>query len=155
ARWASQDRAAETARGRSRERWLRQQATEDATFIGVALDLAERRCPVTIRTANGRTVRGALVAVARDFWVVDTHGGPTLVAAGFVVSVRGLPGSDSGYGRPDARANAVAGEATGDRTDVLDMRLVDALAAIAGDRPRARLALVGDNEGMTGELRAV
>jgi hypothetical protein len=142
ARWAGEARAAETARGRSRERWLRHQAAEEATFTGLALDLAERRCGIDVRTVNGRTVRGALVAVARDFWVLDSDGVPRFVAAPFVVSVRPLPGSDGG-------------EATSDRADVLDMRLLDALTAIAGDRPRVQLAVVGDTELVTGELRAV
>jgi hypothetical protein len=142
ARWAGQARAADTARDRSRERWLRQQAAEEATFTGVALDLAERRCAVAIGTANGRTLRGALSAVARDFWVVDGDGVATFVAAAYVVSVRPLPGTGGG-------------DATGDRADVLDMRLVDALTAIVGDRPRVRLAVMGDNEVMTGELRTV
>jgi hypothetical protein len=142
ARWAAQTRADDTARGRSRERWLRQQAAEEATFIGVALDLAERRAGVAIGTANGRTVRGTLSAVARDFWLIDGDGVPTLVATPYVVSIRPLPGSDGG-------------DATGDRTDVLGMRLVDALTAIAADRPTVRLAVVGDTEVVRGELRTV
>src|SRR5262249_29877843 len=69
--------------------------------------------------------------------------------------VRALPGSDRDEARGDGRSGASPAEATGDRADVLDMRLGDALAALAGDRPRARLALVGDDEVVTGELRAV
>src|SRR4051812_22901927 len=72
ARWAADERAGEAARGRSRERWLLQQATEDARFVGVAVDLAERRRPVAVRTTGGRTVRGVIVAVATDFWVLES-----------------------------------------------------------------------------------
>jgi hypothetical protein len=143
ARWAAQQRAADSARERSRERWLLQQATEDARLTGVAVDLAERRCPVAVATSNGRTIRGVLVAVAADFWVIDGTDAPTLVAAAEVVTVRPLPG------------DPVPADTTGERTDVLDMRLGDALAALAGDRPRVRVAVRGDRGVMTGELRAV
>ena len=145
ARWAADERADETARGRSRERWLVQQATEDARLVGVAVDLAEQRRAVSVRTTGGRTVRGVIAAVATDFWVLESDGVATLVAAGAVTTVRPLPGSDDAGGGEGA---------TGERRAVLDMRLVDALSALAGDRPRVRLALHGEGEVVTGELRA-
>src|SRR3954469_10464591 len=58
ARWTADERATEAARSRTRERWLRQQAVEGARLAGVALDLAERRAAVIVRTSSGRTHRG-------------------------------------------------------------------------------------------------
>jgi hypothetical protein len=144
AHWMADERATESARARMRERWLLQQATEDARLSGVAVDLAERGAAVAVRTSGGRSVRGVIAAVARDFWVVDGDGIPTLVAAGDITSVRVLPG---GHVRP--------GVATGDRGGVLDMRLLDALAALVGQRPRVRLAVRGESEVVAGELVAV
>ena len=42
-RWAAELRAQDATRSRTRERWLRQQAEEGATWTGTLLDLAERR----------------------------------------------------------------------------------------------------------------
>lgn len=141
-RWMADQRVSEAARGRTRERWLRQQATESARLSGLALDLAERRVPVAVRTTVGRVIRGAIVAVAEDFWVVDGTAGTTMVTLGSVTTVRSQPG-------------AVPVDATGERDTVLDMRFADALAALAGDRPRVRLAIVGETDLLLGELRAV
>ena len=41
-RWAADARVQEAALQRARERWLRHQATEDASIVGVLTDLAER-----------------------------------------------------------------------------------------------------------------
>ncbi|HWC38241.1 MAG TPA: hypothetical protein VG476_06920, partial [Acidimicrobiales bacterium] len=49
-RWAGDARASDAARGRSRERWLRRQAEEEATLPGIALDLAERGEAVVLKT---------------------------------------------------------------------------------------------------------
>ncbi|MDP8991956.1 MAG: hypothetical protein M3N31_02715, partial [Actinomycetota bacterium] len=58
ARWGADVRAGDAARSRARERWLRRQASEDATFTGVALDLAEQGAGVAVRTTTGRTLHG-------------------------------------------------------------------------------------------------
>src|SRR4051812_21674722 len=65
------DAAADAAvSDRSQGRVLRQVAEEEATFVGVCVDLAERGVGVVIRTASGRSHRGVVVAVGRDFLVV-------------------------------------------------------------------------------------
>src|SRR4051794_39148118 len=89
ARWSADGRVADAARSRTRERWLRQQATEGARLAGVALDLAERRVPVIVRTLAGRAHRGVLAAVGVDFWVLATNAGhPCLIALAAVGGVR-------------------------------------------------------------------
>jgi len=147
ARWMGDERAADAARSRTTERWLRQQVSDGARLAGVALDLAERRSPVVVRTQSGRVHRGALVAVATDFWVLATDAGhPCLLAATAVGSLRIAP---------DARGATWDPELTGDRGDVLDMRLADALAVIAGERPQVVIAVGDDREVLAGELRTV
>src|SRR2546426_11388042 len=63
------------AQVRSRERWLRQQAQEEAALVGTLVDLAEQREAVTVRTTSGRRLQGTIAAVAADFVVVPNPGG--------------------------------------------------------------------------------
>lgn len=143
ARWTADARADEAARARMHERWLRRQAEEDAHFSGVALDLAEAGTPVAVGLAGGRTLRGRLAGVGRDFWVLDPGGGPaTLVAIGAIATVRPDPGQ---------RARPAASE----RRAPLDAVLADVLAGLAGDRPRVRVTTAGGTDGLVGELAAV
>lgn len=142
ARWSADQRSGEAARSRMRERWLRQQAMEDARFAGVALDLAERRTGVSVRTTTGRTLHGRIEAVARDFCLLRHDGGAaTLLALAAMATVR-----------PDAGQRAV--EADSERTPAVDTSLSDVLAALAGDRPRVRVVVEGGGEAVAGELRA-
>src|SRR3954468_4899109 len=86
-------RADDAGRHRGRERSLRRQAEEDATFAGTLLDLAERRAAVTIRTTAGRAHAGLVLAVGEDFCVVRSAGGDdTFVVLTAVSAVRPLPG---------------------------------------------------------------
>ena len=143
ARWTADARAEDTARSRIRERWLRQQAAEDARFTGVALDLAERGTAVTVRTTTGRTMHGVIVTVARDFLVLRHHGGSvTFLASPAVATVRPEPGHPGG-------------EAASERGAPVDAGLADVLAGLSGDRPRVRMVVAGSGEAVTGQLRAV
>ena len=143
ARWTADARVDEAARSRTRERWLRQQAVEDAHFAGVALDLAERGVGVVVRTTTGRSLHGRIVAVARDFCVVRPEGGTaTFVALAAVASVR-----------PDPAERAT--EASSARPAPVDASLADVLARLVGDRPRVRMVVEGGGEAVTGDLRAV
>ena len=142
ARWSADERAGEAARSRMRERWLRQQSMEDARFKGVALDLAERKAGVTVRTTTGRTLHGLIEAVARDFCVLRHDGGAaTFLALPAIATVR-----------PDAGQRAV--EADSERGPGVDTALADVLAALAGDRPRVRVVVEGGGDAVSGELRA-
>ncbi len=142
ARWSADQRSSEAARSRMRERWLRQQSMEDARFAGVALDLAERKAGVSVRTTTGRTLHGRIEAVARDFCVLRHHSGAaTLLALAAMATVR-----------PDAGQRAV--EADSERTPAVDTSLSDVLGALAADRPRVRVVVEGGGEAVTGELRA-
>lgn len=143
ARWTAGARADDAARARVRERWLRQQAQEDASFAGVALDLSEASAGVAVRTTTGHTLHGRIATVAGDFCVLRHDGGTvTLVAFAAVASVR----PEQGFR---------AGDAGSERTAPVPARLADVLAGLAVERPRVRMILDGGGEALTGELRAV
>lgn len=143
ARWTADARSEEAARSRARERWLRQQAEEDARFAGLALDLAERATALAVRTTSGRTLHGRFSAVARDFCVLHADGGTAvLLTFAAVAAVRPEPG-------------ARAGAAAGDRAAPLSLTLADLLAALAAERPRVRVVVEGGGEAVSGELWSV
>jgi hypothetical protein len=136
-------RAAEAARERSQERVLRDVAAAESTFVGVLVDLAERGVPVVVRTASsgGRSFRGQVLAVGRDFAVVrDGARPPVLVALAGLASVRPEPdalGSTAAAGRPAP----------------LDVSLAALLARLGDDRPRVQV--VAGDEPVAGQLRSV
>ena len=134
--------AEEAARERSQTRMLRQIAEEEATCAGVALDLAERGTPVVARTSSGRTHRGRVVAVGRDFVVLrDGDGPPAFVAMAHLSSLRPQPGSSPA-------------DTAGGRAAPLEVGLAALLVGLAADRPRVQVSAIGD-EPIAGELRSV
>jgi len=142
ARWAAAAKADEAGRARARERWLRRQAEEEATFAGVLVDLAERAEAVVVRTTGGRRHRGAVAAVGGDFVLLRADPGRwVLVAFDAIAAVRPADGA----GAP----------AAGRRPPALDLLLLEALDGMAGDRSRVSVIPVGDPEPVVGELEAV
>src|ERR1017187_122985 len=93
-RFVADTRASDAARSRSRERSLRQQATEMATFAGLLLDLVEGGASVTVRTTAGRVHQGNIVAVGRDFVLLRAAAGPDIyLKIEAVALLRRLPGA--------------------------------------------------------------
>jgi hypothetical protein len=130
-------------RARSRERELRERATELAGWNGTLRDLAEARAVVTLRSRSSRTHRGVLVAVAEDHVAMRLPAGQLVaLAAGGVTSVRPEPGT------------AVA-PAMGDRDRAQDRTLVELLDRAAGEHRRVALTLDGSSEVVQGTLVAV
>jgi hypothetical protein len=143
ARWTADTRVEDAARSRMRERWLRQQAEEDARFAGVALDLSEAGAAVTLRLTSGRSLHGRIATVAKDFCVVRHDGvDATLLRFGSIATIRPAP---------DYRA----GEAASERAAPVDATLADVLMGLAGERPRVRFVTEGGGEAVTGQLRSV
>lgn len=140
-RFLADQRADEAAAARTREHWLRQMASEDGTFAGALLDLAEQRRAVVVATTSGRRHRGAVRAVGLDFCVVAGAHGQVLVSRRAVTSVR----AETGPG-PAVPA--------GDRTVAVGAELVTTLAGLAADRPRAMVVTLA-GEVLAGELRSV
>ena len=134
--------AEEAARERSQTRVLRQIAEEEATFAGVALDLAERSASVVARTSSGRVHRGRVLAVGRDFVVLrDGAGPPAVLAMSALSSLRPQPGSASV-------------DTAGGRGAPLAVGLAALLVGLAAERPRVQVSAVGD-EPLAGQLRSV
>jgi hypothetical protein len=139
-RWAATARVEEAVAARSRERWLRRQAEEEATLAGVLCDLAERRIPVVVQTSSGRRHRGTVGAVGRDFCVLVVGDGRELLVALAAVSVlRPEPGA-----RPPI----------GDRALTVELGLLDALTHLCGERARV-VAVTSAGETLAGEIRSV
>lgn len=142
ARWTSEQKVDEAARARTRERWLRQQAEEDAHFAGLALDLAERGDHVVVRGVSGRLYVGAVAAVGRDFIVVRTQSGSRAAFLTFdaVTTIRPEPG----VARPPANS---------ERDASLAATFADVLGGLASDHPRVQVMAGGDP--LAGDLVAV
>ena len=139
--WAAAARADDAANARSRQRWLRQAAEEDATFGGVLLDLAERRAPVVITGRARRRHRCIVAAVGADFALVRIDG-----ATDALLSFAGIATV-----RPEAALPAPSG----DRTVDIDVTMAEAIAVVAEDRPRVLVVTMADADGIAGELRSV
>jgi len=134
--------AAAAALERSQTRVLRQVAEEEATFAGVALDLAESGTPVIVRTSAGRPHRGRIVAVGRDFLVIrDAEQAPVFVVITAITALRPQPG-------------APVVDASGSRPAPLDVGLASVLSGLAPERPRVQVMCAGDPEPLAGTLRA-
>ncbi|MGH9102231.1 MAG: hypothetical protein ACRDYD_04500 [Acidimicrobiales bacterium] len=144
ARWGADNRVTEAVTQRTREAWLRRQAEEEATWSGLLTDLAEVGAAVTVQLAAGRTHQGRLVALGRDFAVINTGLDRTvLVVPDAIVTLRTSPGS-----RPVAPAGARNGSTAG-------RCLVDVLSVLCADRSRVALGMAGERVPVVGELRAV
>lgn len=131
----------EAARLRARQRSLRQQAGEDASFTGVLLDLAERGRPIVVSTSAGRRHRGTVRTVATDFCILRADTGiDQLVPYRALGMIRPLPQE---------------AETVGDRAATLAVDLPDALSHLCQDRPRLRIGLIGDPDPHVGQLRSV
>lgn len=138
ARLVAEGRTDTAASTRSRQRWLSQQADEEATLVGTLVDLAERGLPVIVRTGS-EVLTGPLRVVGADHAVLDGVAGTVLVRLDAVTSVR------SGEGRPLPR---------GDRVIAATRPVTATLSDLAGERARVVVTTVA-GERISGLLRAV
>ena len=146
-RWAADARAREAAEARVRERWLRSQAEEGATLVGVLLALAERGDTVLLTTVVGGRHRGVVGGVGVDFVAVRGAGdATTLVALPAVADVRVV--------EPVRRRTApTTGDAQDEGRLVFGVRLTDVLGQAVGGRPR--VSVQAGAASVVGDLRAV
>lgn len=136
-RWAADALVDEAARQRTRQRWLRIQAEEEASILGALLDLAERARPVVLDVGDHR-IRGAVVGIGADFLAVRTdRSQDALVRTDAVEAVRAEPGAPG---------------VVGDRAVLVEVTLAAVLGPLAAERPEV---LVRTRSGHTvrGELR--
>ena len=145
--WIAEAKADEAASARMRERWLTQQAGEQARFDLVLSDAAARGLTVRVRTAAAAHA-GRITAVGHDFVEVRTTRGTTvLVLTRAIAVVETASGAALGGGRePD---NDVK-----EQENAVGEWLSDRLADAAPDRPLVELVATG-SERVVGELRAV
>lgn len=130
----------EATQARARTAWLARQAHEEATFVGVLVDLAERERPVLIDTTTGRHHSGRLRVVGEDFCCLRTpREVDVLVHYGAVASVRPAPHEPG---------------PAGDRLLAPIVTLRAALSALAGTEARVVVTPTA-GAGLRGELRSV
>jgi hypothetical protein len=126
---------------RSRQRWLRQQAAEQADFTSLLIELRERGSPVSVTTAAGRRYPNArITAVGRDCVTVATARGRVLLASGAVVALQPHGETDVSLGA-DARA-----------TD--EESMAELVRRAAHDREAVTIHVDGVPEPFVGELQA-
>lgn len=130
------------AGARTRERWLRQEAEDGATFAGVLADLADLGATLTVRGRSGAAYAGRVAAVATDGFILAlADGSRALLAHTAVVEIR-----------PDPAHRL--GAAAGDRAAPATLTIEELLRSEAAHRPRVRVASVGGPP-LSGRLRAV
>jgi hypothetical protein len=117
------------AESRTRERWLRHQATATATLLGSLLDLAETGASVAVSLLGGRRHDGRLVGVGDDVVVLVERSEHVVVRTEAIALVRTAPGT-------------TAGPAAGARPAALDLHAGELLARLADGAPDVALALV-------------
>jgi hypothetical protein len=145
-RWAAEARARDAVDARVRERWLRRQAEEEATFAGLLLDLAERAVTIVVTTTANRRHPGTVEAVGTDFVALLTAGGRTAIVALRAVA------AVSPIGPGDAGLRALAsGDDRASRS--VTVGLVEVLAHAAGNVPRVQVH--AGTATVVGELRSV
>lgn len=151
-RWAAEARARDAVDARVRERWLRRQAEEEATFAGLLVDLAERQVGVVVTTTANRRHAGVVEAVGADFVALHGPAGRTaIVALASVASVASVASLGTG-GPGDGRRRALTGR--DDRASrSLTVSLADVLAHAAANYPRVQVH--AGTAIVVGELRTV
>jgi hypothetical protein len=171
-RWAADARIEAAARRRARERWLRQQAEEEATLAGVLIDLGEHGAEVVVHTRTGRVHRGLIGVVGADF-VGLTRSAPRMGprargdgagpggagGAGGGGSAIGSGGGDEVLVTLDSitsvRMQAGARLVTGDRPLTSRLSLAEVVTGLAAERERVVLVLADAGESLAGTLQSV
>ena len=137
-RWAADAMVDEAARQRTRQRWLRIQADEEASIIGTLVDLAERGRPVVLDIGDHR-LRGAVVGVGADFLAVRSdRGQDVLVRTGAVEVVRAEPGERA---------------VVGDRAALVEVTLAAVVGPLSTERPEV-VVRTRSGQIVRGELRS-
>lgn len=138
AAWARDAQVDETIGRRRRERWLRRQAEEEATFAGVLVDLAEAAAPVTIATPTRKVHRGRVRAVGTDFALVEVDGGRHGILRHRAIAW--------------ARQDDSTRPARGDRPLALSMTFEQALRATLEPHELVQVVAAGPAEPVDGEV---
>lgn len=126
---------------RSRSRWLRQSAEEEATLAAIVAGLMESAADVLVTTRTGFACRGRIAALGPDV-VVVTSVSPVLpvvvMRADAITSVRSTSRG------PRAAA--------GPHGNVRDLMFAEVLAGLAADRCDVVVHVDGEDGGLGGQL---
>jgi hypothetical protein len=137
-RWAADAMVDEAARQRTRQRWLRIQAEEEASVLGALVDLAERGRPVVLDVGDQR-LRGTIVGIGADFLAVRSdRGQDVLVRTDAVEVVRAEPGERA---------------VVGDRAALVEVTLAAVVGPLAAERPDVAVR-TRSGQVVRGELRS-
>ncbi len=141
--WAGDERAEQAAASRISERWIRVQDEEEATFVSLALSLAERGANVVVTTTAGCSHRGRLIAIGSDFLLTRSGSSTTtFIPTRAVATLR--PGPESGQVRP-----------SGERIAPLRTSFLQAMSGLVGERPRVTMVLSQRDDRLTGDMTSV
>lgn len=127
ARFLADARTIESSRSRARRHWLRQQATEGATFSGLLRSMAEGGKAVRL-TVTGWPVSGVIVRADVDLVTVETDAGtvwvaPTAIESVEVESREGPAADDRPFGEGSNWASLLAGLL--EERQTVDLRVED------------------------------
>jgi hypothetical protein len=142
-RLTDEERAREHAAERSRERWLRQQASESTTLWSLLRVAAEHEAELGLRTASGRAHLGVVRSLGADFCLLVGPHQPGVYVPFTAITAVTLTS------RLDIRT------VEDEREDPDAVRLMELLAEEVGDRPRVGVASAGDPERVVGDLEVV
>jgi len=154
-RWAAEVRVRDAVDARQRERWLTQQAQDEAAFASLLLGLAERSVVVIATTTGAHHHIGRVQAIGTDFAALATTGArTTLLSLSAIAAVR-VASSAERRGRDDHRRLGPAGDARphGDSVTMVGVTMADVIGHAVERRPRVQLFAAAAQLG--GELRAV
>lgn len=138
--WASVDRIQAAATARARERWMRQQAGEEATLAGSLIELGEAGRTVIVATPSAR-LQGVVAAVGNNCCLLAASAGPCLMRLDRLTTVVAAPGA----GRPTPSSARAA---------TFSLSFLDVLTTLAADRSPVTLTVSGGDQ-VSGDLLAV
>jgi hypothetical protein len=138
--WLAGLQVDEATRSRARAAWLQRQAEEEANFVGVLVDLAERERVAVVETTSGRRHQGKLRVVGDDFCGLTTaQRRDVLVRYEAIVAIRPAPGEHG---------------PSGDRLVAPVVTFVEAMAALAEFGARVHIVPIQGSP-IAGDVRSV
>ena len=141
--WADQARAQVAAQQRRREAWLRRQASEDASVVGVLIGHAEQGSTLAVTTCTGGRHVGQVRGSGSNLVTIDVTGARVAIALDCIDTIAALPGG--------------AGEAVhpvGHRAGADPITMGDLLGLAVAERPDVMLVCRSGQQ-VCGELVAV
>ncbi len=153
-RWAAEIRVRDAVDARQRQRWLSQQAQDEAAFASLLLGLAEQGVAVIVTTTGNHQHIGRVAAVGADFAALGTTGGRTTLLSLAAIGAVKVADAAERRRREDHRRLGPPGDARPDPgTRVIGVTMADVIGHAVERRPRVQL-FAGVAQ-LGGELRAV